>query len=81
MSLEDQKSQLAAARSKAQGTLAREESGEAGRGPSQGTAGVRAVALGCDREGLHYWKLQAAEAFGGKHTFVKQVKPEGTHAE
>ena len=70
MSLEEQKSKLAAARAKAQGTLARGDSGEPGLGSSQCAAGVRGTSLGCDRDGLCYWKLQSAEAFGGaNHTF------------
>lgn len=67
MTLEEQKSKLADARAKAQGALARGDSGEAslGLGPSLGRKGVRGVPLGMDRDESCYWKLQAAEAFGG----------------
>ncbi len=66
MSLEEQKSKLAAARAKAQGTLAKGDSADAACGVSQVAAGVRGAPLGCDREGVRYWKLQAAAAFGGR---------------
>ena len=65
LSLEEQKSKLAKAKAKAEGALAKGDHGEAGCWLGQGAAGVRGVALGCDRDGMHYWKLQAAEAFGG----------------
>ena len=63
MTLEEQKKKLAAARAKAQGTLAREDSGEVTLGPTHG--GVRGACLGYDRDGLRYWKLLCADAFQG----------------
>ena len=68
MTLEEQKSKLADARAKAQGALARGDSGEAswGLGSSLCGKGVRGVPLGMDRHGSCYWKLQTAEAFGGE---------------
>ncbi len=65
LSLEEQKSKLAEARAKAEGALAKGDHMEAVCWLGQGAAGVRGVALGCDRDGMHYWKLQAAEALGG----------------
>ncbi|DBA91476.1 hypothetical protein WJX77_005924 [Trebouxia sp. C0004] len=65
LSLEEQKLKLAEARATAEGALAKGDHSEAGCWLGQGAAGVRGVALGCDRDGMHYWKLQAAEALGG----------------
>ncbi|KAL3137478.1 hypothetical protein ABBQ38_004767 [Trebouxia sp. C0009 RCD-2024] len=65
MTLEEQKTKLAAARAKAQGALGNAPSGEASLGSSGGSRGVRGVPLGSDREGACYWRLKAADAFGG----------------
>ena len=65
MTLEEQKSKLAAARAKAQGALGKGLSEELSLGSSSCSRGVRGVPLGVDREGLCYWKLQAADALGG----------------
>ncbi|KAL0023220.1 hypothetical protein WJX79_005106 [Trebouxia sp. C0005] len=65
LSLEEQKCKLAEARGKAEAALAKGDRSEADCWLGQGAAGVRGVALGCDRDGMHYWKLQAAEALGG----------------
>ena len=65
MTLEEQKAKLAAARAKAQGALGQGLSEELSLGPSMCGRGVRQVPLGVDREGLCYWKLQAADTFGG----------------
>ena len=65
MTLEEQKTKLAAARAKAQGALGGAHSGEAALGSSWGSSGVRGVPLGSDREGASYWRLKAADAFGG----------------
>lgn len=64
MTLEEQKTKLAAARAKAQGALGSGQS-EAHLGSSWGSRGVRGVPLGCDREGACHWNLKAAHAFGG----------------
>ena len=66
MTLEEQKSKLAGARAKAQEALGSGHSGELNLGSSLCGRGVRGVPLGVDREGVCYWKLQAADAFGGK---------------
>lgn len=65
MTLEEQKTKLAAARAKAQGALGSAPSGETRLGSSWGSRGVRGVPLGSDREGACYWRLKAADAFGG----------------
>ena len=72
LSLEEQKSKLAEARAKAEGALAKGDHCEAGCWLAQGTAGVRGMVLGHDRDGMHYWKLQAAEALGGDYTPTTQ---------
>lgn len=73
MTLEEQKSKLAAARAKAQGALGKEHCGELSLGSSMAGRGVRGVPLGVDREGACYWKLQAAEAFGGMMLSETQI--------
>lgn len=65
MTLEEQKSKLAAARAKAQGALAKGLSEELSLGSSICGRGVRGWPLGFDRARFCYWKLQAADAFGG----------------
>lgn len=65
MTLEEQKSKLAAARAKAQGALGTGHCGDLSLGSSMAGRGVRGLPLGLDRKGACYWKLQAAEAFGG----------------
>lgn len=65
LTLEEQKSKLAAARVKAQGVLGKGHCGELSLQSSVCGRGVRGVPLGIDREGACYWKLQGAEAFGG----------------
>lgn len=65
MTLEEQKSKLAAARAKAQGALGKGDCGDLSSGSSMAGREVRGLPLGVDREGACYWKLQAAEAFGG----------------
>ena len=68
LTLEEQKSKLAAARAKVRGDLAGGPTGDptSGVGSSLYGKGVRGVHLGSDRDGACFWKLQAADAFGGE---------------
>ena len=65
MTLEEQKSKLAAARAKAQGALGKGLPEDFTLGSSLCGRMIRGVPLGVDRERFCYWKLQAADAFGG----------------
>lgn len=82
MTLEEQKSKLAAARAKAQGALGKGLSEDLSLGSSLCGRGVRGVPLGVDREGFCYWKLHAADAFGGisLHWALVQVRLRNSQA-
>ena len=71
MSLEEQRGTLAAARANAQKALAK---GDEDAGPLEASCPrARQTALGCDRDGRHYWHLNAASAFKGESFLTKQA--------